>query len=97
MLFGTNAEDLELKKLLWSGLLVLSFTWRLRRGLSGRIHRLAQSMVDSQISEGLFPGLEITCQEIARDERTLTELLERTSEFRRHLADSTSFLGGQRR
>lgn len=83
--------------LLWSGMLVLSFTWRLRRGLSGRIHGLAQSMVDSRISEGLFPGLEITCQEIGKDERTLTELLERTSEFRRHLADSTSFLGGQRR
>jgi len=83
--------------LLWSGVLVLSFTRRLRQGLSGRIHRLAQSMVDSRISEGLYPGLEIVCQEVEQEDRLLTELLERTSEFRRHLADSTAFLGGQRR
>jgi hypothetical protein len=83
--------------LLWSGVLVLSFTRRLRRGLSGRIHRLAQSMADSRISEGLYPGLDIVCQEVEQEDRLLTELLERTSEFRRHLADSTAFLGGQRR
>lgn len=82
---------------LWSGLLVLSFTWKLRRGLSEQIRRLAQSMVESRISGGLFPELEAACHEILHEDRVVTELLERTSEFRRHLADSTSFLGGQRR
>ena len=83
--------------LLWSGILVLSYTWRLRRGLAAQIQRLAQSMVESRISDGLFPGLESACESIVKDDRALTELLERTSDFRRHLADSTSFLGGQRR
>lgn len=83
--------------ILWSGTLVLSFTWQLRNGLSERIHRLAQSMVERRISQGLFPGIESVCHEISQEDRMLTELLERTSEFRRHLADSTSFLGGQRR
>ena len=82
---------------LWSGLLVMIFIWNLRQGLSERIHQLAQSMVETRISEGLFPALEAACHEIAQEDRSLTELLEQTSRFRRHLADSTSFLGSQRR
>jgi energy-coupling factor transporter ATP-binding protein EcfA2 len=83
--------------ILWSGILVFSFTWQLRQGLADRIHLLAQSMVESRIIEGLFPSLESTCHEVIHEDRVLTELLGRTSEFRRHLADATSFLGGQRR
>lgn len=82
---------------LWSGLLVMIFIWNLRQGLSERIHQLAQSMVETRISEGLFPSLEAACHEIGQEDRSLTELLEQTSRFRRHLADSTSFLGSQRR
>jgi hypothetical protein len=82
---------------LWSGLLVMIFIWNLRQGLSERIHQLAQSMVETRISEGLFPSLEAACHEIAQEDRSLTDLLEQTSRFRRHLADSTAFLGSQRR
>jgi hypothetical protein len=82
---------------LWSGLLVMIFIWNLRQGLSERIHQLAQAMVETRISEGLFPSLEAACHEIAQEDRSLTELLEQTSRFRRHLADSTAFLGSQRR
>jgi ABC-type multidrug transport system fused ATPase/permease subunit len=82
---------------LWSGLLVMIFIWNLRQGLSERIHQLAQSMVETRISEGLFPSLEAACHEIVQEDRSLTELLEQTSRFRRHLADSTAFLGSQRR
>ncbi|MCX7399694.1 MAG: GTPase domain-containing protein [Planctomycetales bacterium] len=82
---------------LWSGLLVMIFIWNLRQGLSERIHQLAQSMVETRISEGLFPALEAACHEIAQEDRSLTELLEQTSRFRRHLAESTAFLGSQRR
>ncbi len=82
---------------LWSGLLVMIFIWNLREGLSERIYQLAQSMVETRISEGLFPALEATCHEIAQEDRSLTELLEQTSRFRRHLAESTAFLGSQRR
>ena len=82
---------------LWSGLLVMIFIWNVRQGLSERIHQLAQSMVETRISEGLFPSLEAACHEITQEDRSLTELLEQTSRFRRHLADSTAFLGSQRR
>ena len=83
--------------LLWSGLLVMIFIWNLRGGLAERIYQLAQSMVETRISEGLFPALEAACHEIAQEDRSLTELLEQTSRFRRHLAESTAFLGSQRR
>ena len=82
---------------LWSGLLVMIFIWNLRQGLSERIYQLAQSMVETRISEGLFPALEAACHEIAQEDRSLTELLEQTSRFRRHLAESTAFLGSHRR
>ena len=82
---------------LWSGLLVMIFIWNLRGGLAERIYQLAQSMVETRISEGLFPALEAACHEIAQEDRSLTELLEQTSRFRRHLAESTAFLGSQRR
>ena len=83
--------------LMWSGILVLSFTWRLRQGLSQRIHQLAQSMVETRISEGLFPSVDRVCQMVLDDVRRLTELLERTSRFRRDLAEGVGFLGGQKK
>ena len=83
--------------LMWSGILVLSFTWRLRQGLSQRIHQLAQSMVETRISEGLFPSVDRVCQIVLDDDRRLTELLERTSRFRRDLAEGVGFLGGQKK
>lgn len=82
---------------MWSAMLVLSFTWRLRRGLSAEIHKLAQSMVETRISEGLFPAIDHVCQSVIEDEHRLKELLERTSRFRRELAEGVEFLGGQRR
>ncbi len=82
---------------LWSGILVLSYTWRLRRGLSSRIHKLAQAMVETRISEGLFPSVDNICQSVIDDDHRLTDLLERTSRFRRDLAEGVGFLGGQRR
>ena len=83
--------------MMWSAILVLSYTWRLRRGLSAEIHKLAQAMVETRISDGLFPSIDHVCQSVIDDDHRLTELLERTSRFRRELAAGVGFLGGQRR
>ena len=83
--------------MMWSAILVLSYTWRLRRGLSAEIHQLAQAMVETRISDGLFPSVDHVCQSVIDDDHRLTELRERTSRFRRELADCVGFLGGQRR
>lgn len=78
---------------MWSGMLVLSYTWRLRRGLSAQIQKLAREMVETRISEGLFPSVDHVCQSVISDDYRLTELLERTSRFRREFADGSGFLG----
>ena len=82
---------------LWSGLLVTMFTWRLRRGLSRRIHDFAQSMAESRLVHGLFPQLEATCNHVNSDHRSMLALLEQTTRFRKSLADGTSSLLGGRR
>lgn len=81
---------------IWSGLLVLSITWKLRRGLTSRIAALAESLVAGKLAYGLFPTLEQTCRDIRTDHQLLTALLERTSHFRRRLAVPGNFLGGRR-
>jgi len=83
--------------LIWSGLLVTMFTWKLRSGLTSRVETFARSMAESRLMHGLFPTLEATCQHIERDDQQLTSLLDQTESFRRNLADSSSgFLGGRR-
>jgi hypothetical protein len=69
----------------------------LRRGLSTRIHKLARTMIETRISEGLFPTIDHVCQDVMSDDHLLAELQEHTSRFRRELADGAAFLGGQRR
>lgn len=54
-------------------------------------------MVVTRISEGLFPAADHVCQSVISDDHRLTELRERTSRFRRELADAVGFLGGQLR
>jgi hypothetical protein len=81
---------------IWSGFLVLSYTWRLRRGLNQRIHSLAQSMAERRMAHGLFPVLEGTVRRIAQDQQQLISLQERSVDFRRRLGSATSFLGGRR-
>jgi energy-coupling factor transporter ATP-binding protein EcfA2 len=82
---------------MWSAMLVLAYTWRLRRGLASHIQKLAQTMVETRISVGLFPSVDHVCESVVDDDHRLTELLQRTSLFRRELCDGVQFLGGHRR
>lgn len=81
---------------IWSAVLVTSFTWKLRRGLVSRVRRFAESMAASRLVHGLFPSLETTCQAIQSDSDQLNELLQQTRTFRREIADDSSFLGSRR-
>lgn len=83
--------------LIWSLLLVCMFTWKLRRGLTQRVHEFAQQMAESRLIHGLFPNLEATCRHIKGDSQMLTGLLDQTTSFRKNIADTSSgFLGGRR-
>lgn len=44
--------------LLWSALLVMAFTRRLRRGVQGEVTRLISELVEQKLRPGLFPHLE---------------------------------------
>ncbi|MDG2128544.1 MAG: GTPase domain-containing protein [Fuerstiella sp.] len=83
---------------IWSGFLVILFTWGLRRGLTSRIQKFAQSMAESRLLHGLFPKLEETCRHVVRDDQQLTTLLDQTTSLRRYIADSSvGCLGGRRK
>ena len=77
-------------------MLVFAFSWRLRRGLTTRIHHLAQAMADTRLVNGLFPGLEREVKDIQHDQQQLNTLTESTANFRKRLAGSSSFLGGRK-
>lgn len=73
---------------LWSGLLVMMFTRRLRRGLSARIDVLANELAQSRVSSGLFPELESACRQVQRQREQLDALSSRTSDLRHQIAIS---------
>jgi len=81
--------------LLWSGLLVMLFTRRLRRGLRSEIGQLADQLVRGRIPVGLFPQLESACREFDRDRRQLDGIKSSADALRSHIANSSD-LGRQR-
>ncbi|MGQ0637024.1 MAG: hypothetical protein ACT4QC_20635 [Planctomycetaceae bacterium] len=79
---------------LWSALLVMLFTRRLRRGLVQRISELARKLAETRLASGLFPQLEEACLEIRRQHDRLEALSLATTELRREIA-GTAGLGGR--
>jgi hypothetical protein len=75
--------------LLWSGLLVMAFTARLRRGLRREVDELAQQLAQRRMSRGLFPDLENVCREITLSRNQLEALADDAVELRRHMATSS--------
>ncbi|MBL8851617.1 MAG: dynamin family protein [Planctomycetaceae bacterium] len=47
---------------LWAGVLIMSFTRRLRRGLEQEVRTLAGDLVRTQLAHGLFPDVEVACR-----------------------------------
>ncbi len=79
---------------LWSGLLAMAFTHRLRRGLNQRIRAWAEGRAQKRLAEGLFPKLEQACREIDSDRERLEHLATATAELRERMAASSA-LGAQ--
>lgn len=79
---------------LWSALLVMLFTRRLRRGLVQRIGELARQMAETRLSASLFPRLERALGEIRQQRERLEALEMATVELRREISGSRA-LGAQ--
>ncbi len=79
---------------LWSGLLVMLFTRRLRRGLVQRISALARQMAETRLSATLFPRLEQSLSDIRLQRERLEALAIATVGLRREISSSRA-LGAQ--
>ena len=69
--------------LLWTGLLVMLFTRRLRRGLVRQIDTLAIELAEHRLARGLFPRIEKTCRQIEQN-------IDRLDRFAADIADLRS-------
>ncbi|MEZ6058300.1 MAG: GTPase domain-containing protein [Planctomycetaceae bacterium] len=81
--------------LLWSMLLVIAFTRRLRRGLTSRVDGLSQDLVNMRLEAGLFPHLEETCRRLQR-ERDEFEAIATTLNQMGHEIATSRHLGSPR-
>jgi len=72
----------------WSGLLLWSFTSRLRRGLSAEINDVAQLWTSPKLTAGFFAGLERQIHEIRKCRDDLARLQSRVAELQSRLAVS---------
>lgn len=59
---------------LWTGVLLILFLGRLRRGLTQDIEALAAQLVEIRLSGGLFPQLEQACRQARQQSQELAQL-----------------------
>lgn len=76
--------------LLWTGLLMIVFTRKLRRGLDRRIHNFCEEIANQKLARGLYPELEEVSRKIDSQHRELLSLIEKTDEMRENIAVSPS-------
>ena len=74
--------------LVWTLLLIIMFTMRLRRGLTGQIKKLSDDLSDHAMAEGLFPRLEQGVQSVEKHRMQLQGLIEKTEQIRRDIASA---------
>jgi len=75
--------------MLWSGVLLIFFLGRLRRGLHQEIQGLAAQLVDVRLSGGLFPQLEHACHQARQQSQELSQLQESVERVRDSVATGT--------
>lgn len=80
----------------WCGLLLWSFTARLKRGLDREIDRFRERLTGSAAVPALFAPIEAHCRTLLDDDAKLTALRTRADELRNRLATSESPLGHRR-
>ena len=81
--------------LLWSVILVMSFSRRLKRGLKSEINAMADEMAEQKLTGGLFPDLEAAIDRVRQDRRRLEQMDETCRSLRGDVATSSD-LGSPR-
>ncbi|MCA9090785.1 MAG: GTPase domain-containing protein [Planctomycetaceae bacterium] len=80
---------------LWTGLLVMLFTRRLRRGLQSKVKETVQQLVETRLARGLFPQVDRAVREALGSCDDVDSLLALATQVRQDIA-TPSQLGGQR-
>ena len=81
---------------LWCGLLLWSFTSRLRRGLRRQVNQLAEGWNNPKPAEGVFAALESQCRQIDRFRDERDRLEQHVATLRRRLELPDEQLGYRR-
>ena len=76
---------------LWSGMLVMLFTRRLRRGLTSQVESLAGELANSKLAGGIFPEIETACRNTYLHCDKLEALLAQITGLRQRLAALPDF------
>tara|TARA_R110002111_G_scaffold258083_1_gene326876 strand:- start:124884 stop:126731 length:1848 start_codon:yes stop_codon:yes gene_type:complete len=74
--------------LIWSGLLVMLFTRKLKRGLEDEINQLSDELAKAKLAHGLFPHLEQACQQAHSLQHSLERMGGETRQLRNEIASS---------
>ena len=74
----------------WAGAFVMSYTLRLRRGLTKRIEDMARQLAKLNAAAGLFPDLEQHCNEFRRHRDRLDQFLATVDSIRQQYAEGQS-------
>lgn len=74
---------------LWAGLLVMSFTGRLRRGLTQHVQELARELATLKVGDGLFPELEQQVREFSRERDRVESFVQTVDSIRNRFADAS--------
>lgn len=75
--------------LLWAGMFVISFTSRLRSGLTRRVQELARELAAAKMGAGLFPDIEQQCHDFTRERDRLAGFLEKINSIRDQYAGAS--------
>lgn len=74
---------------LWAAMFVMSFTARLRSGLTRRVQKLARELASVKVGAGLFPTIEQQCHEFHRESDDLDRFLSKIDSIRDQYAVSS--------
>jgi hypothetical protein len=80
----------------WCGVLLWSYTRRLRRGLHREIGQLAEGWASPRLAGGVFARLESECRAVSQFRGELTRLEQHLATLRRRIAQPSEALGHQR-
>ncbi|HEY4261497.1 MAG TPA: GTPase domain-containing protein [Schlesneria sp.] len=74
---------------LWSALLVMMFTARLRSGLTRRVRELASELAAAKMGAGLFPEIEHDCRQFNEERNRLDAFLMKIDSIRSQYTGTT--------